>query len=185
MKSQQIYLRALERLRRRIAAMERNLNGASLSVHEEFEELCLIIPLLEQHILSLSHDPCAQAIPSATAWDGPLQARPRPSYHSLANQAIYAIISVEVCDSEDFSAFIQYNWEGIEQYGGRLLVARSPYEVLKGTWCPNRIVIQRWPNVDSFHHWYRQLYQSSLDDYTPTINSLFLVEAVETEVAYS
>jgi uncharacterized protein (DUF1330 family) len=185
MTPQQIYMRALERLRRRIAAMERNLNGASLSVHEEFEELCLIIPLLEQHILSLSHDPCAQVGSSLAPLDGSLQAQPHPLYQTLANQAIYAIISVEVYDSEDFSAFIQYNWDGIEQYGGRLLVARSPYEVLKGAWCPNRIVIQRWPNVDSFHHWYRQHYQARLDNYTPTISSLFLVEAVETEVAYS
>lgn len=48
MTAQQIYLRALERLQARITTMERNLDGASLSTHEEFEELRLIIALLER-----------------------------------------------------------------------------------------------------------------------------------------
>lgn len=185
MTPQQIYLRALERLRRRIAAMERTLNGASLTVHEEFEELCLIIPLIEQHLVALSHDPCNPPTQSASAWNSPFQTRLYPSYQTLNSQAIYAILSIEICDLEEFSAFMQYNWEGIEQYGGRLLVARSPYEVLKGTWCPNRIVIQRWPNIDTFHHWYRAYTMRSHDEYAPTISSLFLVEAIENEVAYS
>lgn len=182
MTPQQIYLRALERLRRRIATMERTLNGASLSVHEEFEELCLIIPLIEQHIVALSRDPCSSSNHSASTLNNPSQSCFFPPYQTLNGQAIYAILSIEVCDSEEFSAI---HWEAIEQYGGRLLVAHNPYEVVKGTWCPNRIVIQRWPNIDTFQHWFKNYGLRTANNNALTISSLLLVEAVENEVAYN
>lgn len=166
MTSQRIYLRALDRLRTRIAAMERNLNGASLSVHEEFEELCLIVALLEELTRTQEHYAPAIAAPEGIATalgdTSPRRNGAAPSMTLLTRRAdgpssanpVYAIIDIEVQDPEALALYAADHEAAVEQHGGRVLVARSSCEVVEGDWHPKRIIVQRWPNAEAFHRWY-------------------------------
>jgi low affinity Fe/Cu permease len=73
--------------------------------------------------------------------------------HSVSRMA-YAIIQVRVYDQQKFADYIQGHMPILEKYGGRIVVARTPEIVPEGTWSPQTVVVQTWPDVNAFWRFY-------------------------------
>lgn len=185
----QMYLRALDRFRTRIAVMERNLDGASLATHEEFEDLCLIIALLERVTKNATQPQAALQTIANGHFEGSdvLIARAngqlptksfvpyRATSSSLTAHSTYAIIDVEVSDPAQHCA--AEDRATVARYGGKVLVSHAGLSLITSDWHPKRVVVQRWANSESFQRWYRTECESSiLEALGVTITNIVLIE---------
>lgn len=68
--------------------------------------------------------------------------------------AAYALVNVEITDSDGFGEYRKSVPATIAAFGGRFLTRGGPTEVLEGGWIPKRVVILEFPDVATIKAWY-------------------------------
>ena len=68
--------------------------------------------------------------------------------------AAYAIVDLEVLDTESIKEYQQQVPTTLKSYGGRYLVRGGAYETIEGQWQPSRIVVLEFPDMKAAKAWY-------------------------------
>jgi uncharacterized protein (DUF1330 family) len=63
--------------------------------------------------------------------------------------AAYLIIDVDVRDSNRYQTYMRETPKLIQKHGGEYLVRGGAFEVLEGAWEPHRLVLFRFPGMQS------------------------------------
>ena len=71
----------------------------------------------------------------------------------------YAVIDVHATDADKTARYRELSGPSVEKHGGRFLVRGGAFEVLEGSWTPERIVVIEFPSADVARAWYES------DDY--------------------
>ena len=71
----------------------------------------------------------------------------------------YALADITILDPDVYEDYRRQVPALIEKYGGRFLVRGDASEVLEGEWQPSRLIILKFPDMDTLQRYYRS------DDY--------------------
>ncbi|MYD43315.1 MAG: DUF1330 domain-containing protein [Gammaproteobacteria bacterium] len=96
----------------------------------------------------------------------------------------YLIVEAKIKDRMKFLKYAQKVQELVAQYGGKYVVLGGEHEPLEGEWDDERIVIHRWPNMQSARDfWFSAEYQETkkLRDGTGEFR-IMLVEGVQESI---
>ena len=90
--------------------------------------------------------------------------------------AAYALVNVEITDSEGFAEYRKLVPASIAAFGGRFLTRGGATEVLEGEWMPKRLVILEFPDIATLKAWYQSPdYQHLVEIRKRTATSDFVV----------
>jgi len=66
----------------------------------------------------------------------------------------YIVVEVQVHDPVTYDRYKQLAPPSIATYGGRYLTRGGAIETLEGDWCPPRLVILEFPDLDRARAWW-------------------------------
>jgi uncharacterized protein (DUF1330 family) len=68
--------------------------------------------------------------------------------------AAYILVDATVSDPEQYRAYQALTPAAIAACGGEFVVRGAPAQGLEGDWVPNRVVVLRFPDMDSARRFY-------------------------------
>ena len=94
--------------------------------------------------------------------------------------AAFVIVDSEIKNLDGMQEYIEKVGATLQPHGGQPIIAGTNIEAIEGDWNPSRIVIVRFPNMESAKAWYNSpAYQEILPIRTAnTDDKLILVEGL-------
>jgi uncharacterized protein (DUF1330 family) len=60
----------------------------------------------------------------------------------------YLVVDAKSSDPEKMAEYRRLSSLAVEKFGGRFIVRGGPYEVLEGSWAPQRLVVVELPDME-------------------------------------
>ncbi len=94
--------------------------------------------------------------------------------------AAFVIVDSEIKNLDGMQEYIEKVGATLQPHGGQPIIAGTNIEAIEGAWNPSRIVVVRFPNMESAKAWYNSpAYQEILPLRTAnTDDKLILVEGL-------
>jgi uncharacterized protein (DUF1330 family) len=84
----------------------------------------------------------------------------------------YVVVEVDVHDPIPFGEYRRLGVPTISQYGGRVLARSDEAVTLEGEWCPRRIVVLEFADLDTARRWHASAeYQAAREIRLPVSNT--------------
>jgi uncharacterized protein (DUF1330 family) len=66
----------------------------------------------------------------------------------------YLVVDAKSSDPQAMARYRELAQVAVEKFGGRYLVRGAPYEVLEGSWRPQRVVVVEFPSMEKARAFY-------------------------------